>query len=173
MIARLMWTIWTLVSSVPKKADKLNLSPWPVDSPHKGPVMWKSFHVMMSSWRWWGQWWVVGCWCFGDARFQHQNDWVFLESVPSFIVFLVTWCVVRFSLKPPLFLQAFQELVQNLFQRCKHYMSVHTNQVVGTAAWVKLPAETQNKIREGTVQTEIGCVKLKYTTVSFNQYSEI
>ena len=27
MITRLIWTIWTLMSSVPKKADKLNLSP--------------------------------------------------------------------------------------------------------------------------------------------------
>ena len=26
MITRLIWTIWTPVSSVPKKADKLNLS---------------------------------------------------------------------------------------------------------------------------------------------------
>ena len=39
MIKRLLWTIWTLVSSVPKKADKLNLSLSPTSCHHCGQTL--------------------------------------------------------------------------------------------------------------------------------------
>ena len=42
MITRLIWTIWTPMSSVPKKADKLNLSLSLSLSGGRGVVCWKS-----------------------------------------------------------------------------------------------------------------------------------
>ena len=55
MITRLIWTIWTPMSSVPKKADKLNLSLKNYELTHWVLVMLTSWHHRL-------RWWLVAWW---------------------------------------------------------------------------------------------------------------